>query len=274
MRPMWRGLEGYLERLPETLPEAPRAILIVSGHWEAPAFTVTARAEHPGLLYDYYGFPPNTYEIQWPAPGAPWLADRAVELHRGGLPASCARPRAASITGCSCRSRWPGPKPNVPVVQLSLHHSLDPELHLAAGHALAPLRDEGVLVLGSGMSFHNLRAYGNPAVTAPAAEFDHWLVDAAAQEGEGAATCCRTGRMPPMPSCAIRGPNTCSRSWSRPALPRNRGRTISARKCLRRPFPASASPSVRRRVPAPEPGDRSARATTCGNRRPGSIAGR
>jgi aromatic ring-opening dioxygenase catalytic subunit (LigB family) len=185
MRPMWRGLEAYLERLPETLPEAPRAILIVSGHWEAPAFTVTARAEHPGLLYDYYGFPPNAYEIQWPAPGAPWLADRAVELiEAASLPAARDSQRGFDH-GVFVPLAVVWPEADVPVVQLSLHHSLDPELHLKAGHALAPLRDEGVLVLGSGMSFHNLRAYGNPAVTAPAAEFDRWLVDAAAQEGEG-----------------------------------------------------------------------------------------
>ncbi len=185
MRPMWHGLEGYLANLPATLPEPPRAILIVSGHWEAPAFTVTAGEDHPGLLYDYYGFPPSTYDIQWPAPGAPWLAERAE-----GLLAEAALPTARETQrgfdhGVFVPLAVAWPQADVPVVQLSLHQSLDPALHLAAGHALAPLRNEGVLVLGSGMSFHNLRAYGNPAVTAPAAEFDRWLVDAAGRDGEG-----------------------------------------------------------------------------------------
>ncbi|WP_159791552.1 DODA-type extradiol aromatic ring-opening family dioxygenase [Croceibacterium salegens] len=185
MRPMWRGLEAYLERLPETLPEPPRAILIVSGHWEAPAFTVTVGEAHPGLLYDYYGFPPNTYQIQWPAPGAPWLAERTESLlSEAGLPTARETLRGFDH-GVFVPLAVAWPEANVPVVQLSLHHSLDPALHLAAGRALAPLRDEGVLVLGSGMSFHNLRAYGNPGVTAPAAEFDRWLVDAAAHGGGG-----------------------------------------------------------------------------------------
>src|SRR5690606_7038988 len=71
---------------------------------------------------------------------------------------------------------WPGAE--IPVVQMSLHASLDPALHLAAGRALASLRDEGVLILGSGMSFHNLRAMGDPRVEAPSREFDRWLTTA------------------------------------------------------------------------------------------------
>ena len=80
------------------------------------------------------------------------------------------------------------PDADIPVVQMSLHASLDPALHLAAGHALAPLRDEGVLIIGSGMSFHNLRVFGDPRVREPSAQFDRWLVDAAeAPAGERAA---------------------------------------------------------------------------------------
>ena len=75
------------------------------------------------------------------------------------------------------------PDGGIPVVQMSLHASLDPALHLAAGRALAPLRDEGVLIVGSGMSFHNLRVYGDPRVREPSAEFDRWLVHAAGAPG-------------------------------------------------------------------------------------------
>jgi len=76
----WRGMETYLKGLAASLPAKPRAILVISGHWEAPAFTFTDAAGHPGLIYDYYGFPPETYRIAWAAPGAPWLAERGRDL--------------------------------------------------------------------------------------------------------------------------------------------------------------------------------------------------
>lgn len=183
-RPLWRGLEAYLRSLPESLPEPPRAILVVSGHWEEKAFTFTAGEGHPGLLYDYYGFPPHTYEVAWPAKRAPWLAERGEALVRAaGLPAASDEKRKFDH-GVFVPFAVAWPEGEVPVVQMSLHASLEAQVHLAAGRALAPLRDEGVLVVGSGMSFHNLRAYGNPAVTAPAADFDRWLTAAAQAPGE------------------------------------------------------------------------------------------
>jgi aromatic ring-opening dioxygenase catalytic subunit (LigB family) len=183
MRPQWRGLEAYLRALPDSLPGPPRAILVVSGHWEAPALTFTSGEGHPGLLYDYYGFPPHTYEVAWPAQRAPWLAMRGEALVRAaGLPAAGDSERKFDH-GVFVPLAVAWPEAQVPVVQMSLHHSLDAEIHIAAGKALAPLRDEGVVVIGSGMSFHNLRAYGNPAVTAPAAEFDRWLTCAAEAPG-------------------------------------------------------------------------------------------
>ena len=174
-RGTWTGMEAYLRGLAASLPEPPRAILVVSGHWEAPAFAFTGAASHPGLIFDYYGFPPETYRLSWPAPGAPWLAERGAELLRAaGLPAAI-DPERGFDHGVFVPLKVAFPAADVPVVQMALHASLDPALHLAAGEALAPLRDEGVLILGSGMSFHNLRAMGDPRVGEPSQQFDRWL---------------------------------------------------------------------------------------------------
>ena len=178
----WTRMGGYLRALPATLPEPPRAILVISGHWEESAFAFTGASGHPGLIFDYYGFPPETYRLAWPAPGAPWLAERGAELLRGaGLPAAV-DPARGFDHGVFVPLKVAFPEAEVPVVQMSLHASLDPALHLAAGAALASLRDEGVLVLGSGMSFHNLRAMGDPRVAEPSREFDRWLTEAAAAD--------------------------------------------------------------------------------------------
>ncbi len=176
---VWTAMGDYLRALPATLPERPKALLVVSGHWEAPAFAFTGAAEHPGLIFDYYGFPAETYRLTWPARGAPWLAERGAELLRAaGLPAAI-DPARGYDHGVFVPLKVACPEADVPVVQMSLHGSLDPALHVAAGEALAPLREEGVLVLGSGMSFHNLRAMGDPRVAEPSREFDRWLVEAA-----------------------------------------------------------------------------------------------
>lgn len=184
MRPIWQGLEAYLAALPQSLPEAPAAILVISGHWEAEAFTFSGTAAAQALEFDYYGFPPHTYRLEWPAPGSPDLVARAQDLVAGaGLPTAL-DPARGLDHGVFVPLSVAWPRAEVPVVQMSLHAGLDPALHLAVGRALAPLRDEGVLIVGSGMSFHNLRAYGNPAVTAPAAEFDRWLSRAATAGAE------------------------------------------------------------------------------------------
>ena len=165
------GLRAYLEALPAQLPERPAALLVVSAHWEAPVPTVMTSARPP-MLYDYYGFPPAAYEIQWPAPGAPALAARV----RGLLSAAGIDSAEDATRGFDHGTFVPlavaFPDADVPALQLSLDASLDPARHLAIGRALAPLRDEGVLIVGSGMSFHDLRAFragrGRAAVIAEA----------------------------------------------------------------------------------------------------------
>jgi aromatic ring-opening dioxygenase catalytic subunit (LigB family) len=182
----WTAMAGFLRDIPSALPEKPRAILLISGHWETRGFTFTS-SERPPLLYDYYGFPPHTYEIRYDAPGDPALATHAAELLRGAGMAAGLDPVRGYDHGVFVPLKVAFPDADVPIVQMSVEQSFDPALHMAAGGALAPLRDEGVLIVGSGMSFHNMRGYGNPAAVAPSLQFDGWLTAAAeAEPGERA----------------------------------------------------------------------------------------
>ena len=168
-------LEQSLRNLPGELPAAPKAILMISGHWEAPTFTVQTNP-NPPMVYDYGGFPEHTYRIQYPAPGSPALAARVVELLAGaGIPVAEDAARGYDHgMYAPLAAAWP--HADVPVVQLSIKHGYDPDEHLAVGRALAPLRDEGILIIGSGLSYHNLGLMGAGAA-APSREFDDWLGD-------------------------------------------------------------------------------------------------
>ncbi len=166
-------LEASLARMPADIGETPRAVLMVSAHWEAPEFTVQT-SPAPGMLYDYGGFPDFTYRITYPAPGSPEVAARVGKLLRANGVAVREDAERGFDHGMFAPMAVIYPKADVPVLQLSLKRGLDPETHLALGRALAPLRDEGVLIVGSGLSYHNLRAFG-PAAREPSAAFDGWL---------------------------------------------------------------------------------------------------
>lgn len=167
------ALADYLRSIRAVTPRPPKAVLCVSAHWEEPVPTVMS-AEHPPMLYDYYGFPPASYEIQWPAPGSPSLARHVRQLLQGAGFTTAEDPVRGFDHGTFVPLKLTYPDAEVPTVQLSLKQGLDPAEHLAMGRALAPLRDEGVLIVGSGMSYHNLRAF-NSSARAPAAAFDAWL---------------------------------------------------------------------------------------------------
>jgi aromatic ring-opening dioxygenase catalytic subunit (LigB family) len=174
----WARTEAFLRGLIGRLPARPKAILVVSGHWEEPVFTVGS-GKRPELIYDYYGFPEHTYRLAFDAPGSPELAARVRSvLAQAGI-AAASDPERGWDHGVFVPLKLVTPEADIPVVQLSLKASLDPVEHLAAGRALAPLRDEGVLILGSGMSWHNMRGF-TPAFTARSARFDAWLADAVA----------------------------------------------------------------------------------------------
>ena len=156
----------------------PSAILVVSAHWEEARPTVMTHAKPP-LYYDYSGFPAHTYELKWPAPGAPDLADRVVQLLSGAGIEHDTNPTRGFDHGTFIPLMLTWPEPTIPTTQLSLVKGLDPRVHLAIGQALAPLRDEGVLIVGSGMSFHNMRAFGNPQAGPQAEAFDAWVRETA-----------------------------------------------------------------------------------------------
>lgn len=174
--PMWRPMQAYLAGLIDSLPELPRAILLVSGHWETPEVTVHVGDGQP-LLYDYYGFPEHTYDLRWDAPGAPDVARRAAALLREVGHDVGEETSRGWDHGVFIPMKVAVPDADIPLAQMSLGADLDPQAHISIGGALAPLRDEGVLIVGSGMSFHNLGARG-PQVTPIATEWDDALTDA------------------------------------------------------------------------------------------------
>jgi aromatic ring-opening dioxygenase catalytic subunit (LigB family) len=170
LREQLRWLEASLKDLPRQLPQPPKAIVVVSSHWEAPGFSVTS-SPSPGMVYDFYGFPSEMYRIRYPAPGSPALAQRMVAmLKAAGCPAHPDGTQGFDHSTYSLLQPM-YPQAEVPVVQLSMCESLDPATHVRAGEALAPLRDEGVLIIGSGMSCHERGAH----MALPSARFDHWL---------------------------------------------------------------------------------------------------
>lgn len=172
-RERYRVLEASLQQTARELGARPRAILVVSGHWEAAEFTVMS-SPNPGMVYDYSGFPAHTYAVRYAAPGSPVLADRVTRLFDAAGIAVRADDGRGFDHGCFAPLAVMYPDADVPVLQLSLKAGYDPEAHLAAGRALAPLRDEGVLIIGSGLSYHNLREFGPQAKEASEA-FDAWL---------------------------------------------------------------------------------------------------
>jgi aromatic ring-opening dioxygenase catalytic subunit (LigB family) len=174
-------LAGYLQSVRNLPKVQPKAVLVISAHWEESVPTVMT-GERPPMLYDYYGFPPESYEIQWLAPGDPKLAARVRQLLGGAGFDTGEDPRRGFDHGTFVPLKLTYPGADMPTVQLSLQRNLDPATHLAIGRALAPLRDEGVFIVGSGMTYHNLRAGFGPRVQPVAEAFDAWLRGAATAE--------------------------------------------------------------------------------------------
>ncbi len=176
----WASLDAYLRAVVNSLASRPKAILCVSAHWEESEPTLMT-AERPPMLYDYYGFPEAAYRVEWPAPGAPHLEGRIRGLLAArGLPLRT-DPKRGFDHGSFVPLKLAVPGADIPTTQLSLVKGLDPKKHLEIGRALAPLRDEGVLIVGSGMSYHNMRGFGSRAGYESAKVFDAWLAHALAQ---------------------------------------------------------------------------------------------
>ena len=173
-KPGFAALRSYLESVRSLPKTPPKALLVISAHWEEAVPTVMT-AERPPMFYDYYGFPAASYSIQWAAPGAPALAERVRKLlGDAGFP-TAADPERGFDHGTFVPLKLTYPDAAIPTIQLSLKRGLDPAEHLAMGRALAPLRDEGVFIIGSGMTFHDLRGFFQPRSKAIAEAFDAWL---------------------------------------------------------------------------------------------------
>jgi aromatic ring-opening dioxygenase catalytic subunit (LigB family) len=182
MRSAWAELEGHLSGLMETLDERPSAILMISGHWDEEVPTVTSHSS-PSPIYDYQGFPPHTYQLTWPAPGSPGLAKMASELLGDAGIASAMDANRGWDHGVFVPCKVMMPEADIPLVQLSMKGGFDPADHLAIGRALKPLRSEGVLIVGSGQSYHNIGGLIRGDSGDEAAEgFDKWLREAMLDE--------------------------------------------------------------------------------------------
>jgi aromatic ring-opening dioxygenase catalytic subunit (LigB family) len=166
-------LEAALVAIRHDWGDAARAVLVISGHWETAEFAVSSAAR-PGMVFDYYGFPEYLYRIRYDAPGSPELAMRARAMLEAGGFACDSDPQRGFDHGTFSLMKPLYPDGDMPIVQLSIKQDLDPHAHLSVGRLLAPLRDEGVVIIGSGSSFHNLGLRG-PAAEQPSRRFDDWL---------------------------------------------------------------------------------------------------
>jgi aromatic ring-opening dioxygenase catalytic subunit (LigB family) len=177
-RDLWDNMAAYLRGIAPSLAQRPKAVLIISGHWETEVPTVNAAQEH-SLYFDYYGFPEHTYRLTYPAKGSPDLAARVRDLlGQAGINSATETGRGLDH-GVFVPLKLVYPDADIPLVQLSLRHDLDAAAHLQIGRALQPLRDEGVLIVGSGMSYHNMRNIRVPGRgDAESSRFDAWLTDA------------------------------------------------------------------------------------------------
>lgn len=189
-----RELVATLQKITTKIAK-PAAIIVISAHWEAPEATVT-HAAHPSLIYDYSGFPEESYSIEYPAAGNPELAKQVFSLiQEHGINAELNEKRGFDH-GMFVPLKIMYPDADIPCIQVSLLKGLDPLQHIKLGKALAGLQTENLLVIGSGFSFHNLQAFFTPA-THETKEmnqaFENWLIETCSNKQLDEAT--RTDRL-------------------------------------------------------------------------------
>lgn len=179
--PSHQSMIDFLTRLPKKIKK-PDAIIVISAHWEESAATLLG-AEKPPMFYDYYGFPEEAYSIQYPAPGQPELARQVLQhLEKNGT-SSRIDPQRGFDHGLFIPLKMMYPRADIPCIQLSLLRGLDAAKHINLGKALCGLPAENVLIVGSGFSFHNLRAFdwANIHQPDPANDaFQDWLIETCA----------------------------------------------------------------------------------------------
>lgn len=170
----WDKMAGFLRSFGTIVGSRPDAILAISGHHEGDMVEIMS-SPAPPMLFDYGGFPPHTYELTYPAPGSPELADQVAGLLSGSAIAHRFDPKRGFDHGVFVPFLLMYPQADIPIVQMSLRSDLDPEFHLQLGEAIAPLRDQGVLIVGSGMSYHNMAGFGTEQSRRDSEVFDEWL---------------------------------------------------------------------------------------------------
>lgn len=178
----WDNMARYLRNLSNDIGQKPKAIVVISAHWEEDDISVQSNPA-PELLFDYYGFPKHTYELEYPAPGSSELASRIKTLMEKNDISTRVVTNRGFDHGVFIPLKLVFPEADIPIVQLSLRSDLDPAAHIKAGEALQPLRDEKILILGSGMTYHNLSVMIGPGQRGQKGasnmrEFDQWLTKA------------------------------------------------------------------------------------------------
>jgi len=173
-----KELVRFLEEIPTRISR-PEAILVISAHWEELKPMVTSRKQ-PGIIYDYGGFPKEAYAIEYPAAGKPELAEQIVDLFKSNGKTAWRHSQRGFDHGVYIPLKIMYPDASIPCVQVSLLSSLDPADHLEMGKTLASLNQENLLVLGSGFSFHNLKALmlgDTPESNTWNEQFQQWVID-------------------------------------------------------------------------------------------------
>jgi aromatic ring-opening dioxygenase catalytic subunit (LigB family) len=169
-REAFTPLRNYFAGLLQDLPALPSAIVVNSAHWEERVTTVSTAAAPP-MYFDYYGFPPNTYELNYPAPGSPELAAEIAGLLAGAGIEHRVNATRGFDHGVFVPMLIVDPAARIPVVMVSIRNDLDPARHIELGRALAPLRDRNVLLLGSGNVWHG---GGGPQGALGSRKFEEW----------------------------------------------------------------------------------------------------
>lgn len=172
--PYLDGLHDSLVKTAQNLLARPKAILVVSGHWEEDEFTIMS-SPRPPMIYDYGGFPEHTYQIQYPASGAPQLAKQVRDLLSKARISSRFSSQRGFDHGVYSLLYPMFPNADVPIIQVSMKRNYSPIEHFNLGVALSSLRREGVLILGSGNIFHNLKVMGSSQIQSE--QFDRWIAD-------------------------------------------------------------------------------------------------
>ncbi|WP_407646576.1 DODA-type extradiol aromatic ring-opening family dioxygenase [Gluconobacter cerevisiae] len=172
----WDRMAAYLRSVSGTLPRRPDAIVVMSGHWETDEMRIGS-ALHPSLIYDYYGFPPHTYQLEYPVPGAPDVSEKVLGLLKDAGVDCAADANRGLDHGVFIPFMLAFPDASIPVVEISLPRTMDAADVLQLGQLLEPLRSENILLVGTGMTYHNMRYLMRPDAVSDgrSVAFDNWL---------------------------------------------------------------------------------------------------